>query len=117
MANPYRARSVAMSKPLAAFLLLILSLNLSAESTSTASLCDDPELFWQQGWEHQAVQDAMDLYLRDHRMRANWLNQPAPPDQIGKDYYQWLWHNSFGAAMKREIVQQYCGNYLPENKQ
>jgi len=72
------------------------------------ALCEDYEQFAQYGWEHEQVQNAMDVYLRDHRMHANWLNQPAPPDQIGSDYYQWLWHNRFGAVMKRDVTQQFC---------
>lgn len=72
-------------------------------------LCADYDLFQDQGWQYPQVQDAMDTYLREHRMRANWLNQPAPPDQIGRDYYEWLWHNSFGARMKSEVVHRFCG--------
>ena len=76
-------------------------------------LCADYDLFLEQGWEHQPVQDAMDAYMRDHRMRANWLNQPSPPDQIGRDYYEWLWHNDFGARMKAEVVRSFCGAGTP----
>ena len=87
-------------------LVLLWALTLSVRAEE---LCLDYEQFQAQGWEYQEVQDAMDRYLRDHRMRANWLNQPAPPDQIGRDYYEWLWHNDFGARMKADIVHRFCG--------
>ena len=88
--------------------IFILCLSLSAP-VMAEPLCANYDLFIDQGWEHQAVQDAMDRYMRDHRMRANWLNQPAPPDQIGRDYYEWLWHNDFGARMKAELINSFCG--------
>lgn len=89
-----------------AFIILLIAPQLLLAD----DLCEDRDVFLDDGWEHQAVKDAMDIYLREHRMHANWLDQPAPPDQIGRDYYQWLWHNNFGAAMKRNVVEQFCGN-------
>lgn len=93
-------------------ILLFFSTHLMGQS-----LCDDPEQFAQFGWQESQVQTAMDRYMREHRMRANWLNQPSPPDQIGRNYYEWLWSNNFGAAMKRELTGRFCGfsqNSIPE---
>lgn len=71
--------------------------------------CADPAMFAESGWQHPAVQDAMDDYLRDHRMRVNWLQEPRPPNAIGRDYYEWLWIDPFGARMKAGLVQRFCG--------
>lgn len=90
------------------FSLLLGVGNLYAEAAPEDELCHDQALFIQDGWQQQTVQDAMDDYLRDHRMHANWLQEPVPPDQIGKDYYEWLWHNRFGATMKRQLVHRFC---------
>jgi len=84
--------------------------------SQAAEPCSDSAVFAEDGWQDQRVQDAMDNYMRDHRMRANWQNQPAPPDQIGRDYYYWLWHNDFGAKMKAELTQRFCGS-LPDPEQ
>ncbi|RLT87362.1 MULTISPECIES: hypothetical protein [unclassified Ketobacter] len=85
-------------------------LMLLAQPVAAQPLCDDVEAFSADGWQLDPVQDAMDKYLRDHRMRANWRQQPAPPDQIGRDYYEWLWHSDFGAIMKAELMQRFCGS-------
>ena len=88
--------------------LLFISCLLTPPLMNAQGSCEDYDQFVENGWQLPEVQEAMDHYLRNHRMRANWLNQPAPPDQIGSDYYQWLWHNSFGANMKRDISQRFC---------
>ncbi len=103
-------KNVAKTSLLFALCLTWVVLPLRAEQP-----CAEYEIFLEQGWEQQVVQDAMDDYMREHRMRANWLNQPSPPDQIGRDYYEWLWHNDFGARMKAELVRRFCGTgVLPE---
>lgn len=94
-------------------LFLILFVPLALAEPASAPLCEDGEVFFEDGWEQPAVQEAMDDYLRDHRMRANWLNQPSPPDQIGSDYYQWLWNSEFGATMKNELMRRFCGVTKP----
>lgn len=94
-------------------LLLILFVPLALAAPDPAPLCEDSEVFADDGWEQPPVQEAMDDYLRDHRMRANWLDQPSPPDQIGMDYYQWLWTNQYGAAMKSELMRRFCGGIEP----
>jgi hypothetical protein len=71
-------------------------------------LCADREAFAVSGWQHEAVQDAMDNYLRDHRMRANWGSAPMGPDTVGRDYYEWLWMSDFGAKMKADVMQRFC---------
>jgi hypothetical protein len=90
---------------------ILLSLVLS--QALAEEICPDAEAFIADGWQHETVQDAMDDYLRDHRMRANWEKQPVPPDAIGRDYYEWLWFNEFGATMKHELVLYFCGDNLP----
>ena len=72
-------------------------------------LCADRKEFEKNGWQLEPVQRAMDVYMRDHRMRANWMREPRPPDAVGRDYYEWLWINEFGARMKAELVRRYCG--------
>ena len=79
------------------------------------SLCFDLEQFQEDGWHQPEVQAAMDDYLRQHRMRVNWLREPVPPDQIGKDYYEWLWHSGFGARMKQELMLRFCGAVSENN--
>lgn len=74
------------------------------------ALCADRTLFEAEAWQHEEIQHAMDDYLLKHRMRARWMQEPIPPDQIGKDYYEWLWQSSFGAGMKQELVNRYCGS-------
>jgi hypothetical protein len=39
---------------------------------------------------------------------VNWLKEPRPPSAVGRDYYEWLWIDEFGAGMKAELVQRYC---------
>ena len=87
----------------------ILGCCLWAGLASAQTVCQARSEFVETGWRQPAVQEAMDHYLRQHRMRANWLREPVPPDQIGRDYYEWLWHSEFGAGMKRELVQRFCG--------
>jgi hypothetical protein len=70
--------------------------------------CDSRAGFIADGWQQKPVQAAMDAYLRDHRMRANWMHEPRPPDAVGRDYYEWLWTTDFGAAMKQALVQRFC---------
>jgi hypothetical protein len=72
-------------------------------------VCVDKEKFEKNGWQLTPVQQGMDAYLRDHRMRVNWLKEPRPPSAVGRDYYEWLWINEFGATMKSELVQRFCG--------
>ena len=79
-----------------------------ASVTRADGLCADRMEFAKNGWQLKPVQQAMDIYLRDHRMRVNWLKEPRPPDAVGRDYYEWLWINEFGARMKAELVQRYC---------
>jgi hypothetical protein len=50
----------------------------------------------------------MDDYLRAHRMRVHWLQEPRPPDAVGRDYYEWLWMHDFGTGMRAELVQRFC---------
>ncbi len=72
--------------------------------------CSDPEAFLQTGWQQPEVQKAMDHYLRDHKMRVNWMQEPRPPNAVGRDYYEWLWSDEFGAAMKAELVARFCAS-------
>ncbi|MCO6413335.1 MAG: hypothetical protein J5I92_11360 [Thiogranum sp.] len=72
-------------------------------------ICANKKEFEKNGWQLEPVQQAMDNTMRDHRMRANWLKQPRPPSAVGRDYYEWLWMSEFGAAMKADLVQHYCG--------
>ena len=70
------------------------------------------------GWQLKPVQQAMDNYLRDHRIRVNWLKEPRPPSAVGRDYYEWLWIDDFGARMKADLVQHYCaGTADPGSKE
>ena len=71
-------------------------------------ICTDKIEFEKTGWQLEPVQQAMDIYLRDHRMRVNWLKEPRPPSAVGRDYYEWLWIDESGARMKAELVQRYC---------
>ena len=77
-------------------------------ATLADEICTDNMEFEQNGWKLEPVQQAMDVYLRDHRMRVNWLKEPRPPSAVGRDYYEWLWFADFGATMKAELVQRYC---------
>ncbi|MGD8311865.1 MAG: hypothetical protein PVJ66_04650 [Gammaproteobacteria bacterium] len=76
--------------------------------TRADEICTDKEEFENNGWQLEPVQQAMDNYLRDHRMRVNWLKEPRPPNAVGRDYYEWLWIDEFGATMKADLVQRYC---------
>lgn len=78
-------------------------------AANTDEICPDRAEFEKEGWQQEPVQRAMDDYLRDHRMRVNWLKEPRPPSAVGRDYYEWLWMDEFGATMKAELVQRYCG--------
>ena len=88
--------------------MLLLSLFVSAVAAQT--LCPDRKVFEKDGWQLQPVQKAMDEYLREHRMRVNWLHEPRPPNAVGRGYYEWLWIDPYGAGMKAELVQRYCGD-------
>jgi hypothetical protein len=79
-----------------------------ASATGAEEICTDKMEFEKTGWQSGTVQQAMDNYLRDHRMRVNWLREPRPPSAVGRDYYEWLWIDEFGAGMKAELVQRYC---------
>ena len=87
----------------AAGILLIM-----VSATQADEVCMDKIEFEKSGWQLGPVQQAMDIYLRDHRMRVNWLKEPRPPSAVGRDYYEWLWSDEFGAGMKAELVQRYC---------
>jgi hypothetical protein len=87
----------------AAGMLLIM-----VSATRADEICTDQIEFEKTGWQLEPVQQAMDIYLRDHRMRVNWLKEPRPPSAVGRDYYEWLWIDEFGAGMKAELVQRYC---------
>jgi hypothetical protein len=88
---------------IAAGTLLIISSAARADE-----ICKDRMEFEKNGWQLKPVQQAMDNYLRDHRMRVNWLHEPRPPDAVGRDYYEWLWTDEFGAGMKAGLVKYYC---------
>ncbi|HEX4940692.1 MAG TPA: hypothetical protein VFX11_18605 [Candidatus Kapabacteria bacterium] len=92
---------------------ILMLLALSPVAALADDICPDPVAFIDAGWQHESVQDAMDDYLRDHRMRANWGQEPVPPDAVGRDYYEWLWISEFGAKMKGELVQRFCGATQP----
>ncbi len=79
-------------------------------------VCAEKADFVKDGWRVQEVQDAMDNYLRDHKVRANWLDKPAAPAMIGRDYYEWLWHSDFGAGMKSYLVSQFCAAGVGNNQ-
>ncbi len=81
---------------------------LFVKEVAAEQICSDPEWFNKSGWQETIVQQAMDDYLRDHRMRVNWLKEPRPPDSIGKSYYEWLWSSGFGSEMKSELVARFC---------
>ena len=87
----------------AAGMLLIM-----VSATRADEICTDKMEFEKNGWQLGPVQQAMDIYLRDHRMRVNWLKEPRPPSAVGRDYYEWLWIDEFGARMKAELLQRYC---------
>ena len=90
--------------------LLVAGMALTGASASeTDEICADQTEFEKDGWQLKPVQQAMDDYLRDRRMRVNWLKEPRPPSAVGRDYYEWLWMEEFGAAMKADLVQRYCG--------
>ena len=71
-------------------------------------ICTDKANFERTGWQLKPVQRAMDNYLRDHRIRVNWLHEPRPPNAVGRNYYEWLWIDEFDAGMKTELVQRFC---------
>jgi hypothetical protein len=81
----------------------------TASATLADEICTDKSEFEKDGWKLRPVQQAMDNYLRDHRMRVNWLNEPRPPNAVGRDYYEWLWIDKFGVGMKAELVKRFCG--------
>jgi hypothetical protein len=87
----------------AAGMLLIM-----ASVTQAAEICTSQMEFEKNGWQLKPVQQTMDNYLRDHRMRVNWLHEPRPLNAVGTDYYEWLWIDEYGARMKAELVQRYC---------
>ena len=72
-------------------------------------ICTDKKNFEKNGWQLKPVQRAVDDYLRDHRIRVNWLHEPRPPNAVGRNYYEWLWIDEFGAEMKVKLVQRFCG--------
>jgi hypothetical protein len=83
-------------------------------------ICTDRTDFEKSGWQLKPVQRAMDDYLRDHGIRVNWLHEPRPPNAVGRDYYEWLWIDEFGAGMKAELVRRFCGGATdagPERQQ
>jgi hypothetical protein len=88
---------------IAAGILLIM-----VSATQADEICMDQIEFEKNGWQLRPVQQAMDIYLRNHRMRVNWLKEPRPPSAVGRDYYEWLWIDEFGARVKAELVQRYC---------
>ncbi len=92
-----------------ALLLVIFLSGLCTQFSQAEVLCEDRDEFEKDGWQYSEVQSAMDSYLQQHKMRVRWLQEPIPPDQIGRDYYEWLWSGKFGAGMKRELMQRFCG--------
>ncbi|MDT8386617.1 MAG: hypothetical protein RQ736_03840 [Thiogranum sp.] len=86
----------------------IVAAGLLSVTAGAGEICTDRIEFETSGWQLKEVQQAMDDYLRDHRMRANWLKEPRPPSAVGRDYYEWLWTSEFGAGMKAELVERYC---------
>ena len=92
--------------------ILVLSASILLGMVSdprTDEICTDKAEFEKNGWQLKPVQQAMDIYLRDHRMRVNWLKEPRPPSAVGRDYYEWLWIDEFGAGMKVKLVQRFRG--------
>jgi len=85
---------------------------ITISTTLAEKVCTDKMEFEKNGWKLEQVQQAMDIYLRDHRMRVNWLNEPWPPSAVGRDYYEWLWFAEIGATMKTEIIQHYCAGVV-----
>lgn len=77
-------------------------------ATWADEICTDKMGIEKNSWQLRPVQKAMDIYLRDHRIRVNWLNEPRPPNAVGRDYYECLWIDEFCASMKAELVQRYC---------
>jgi hypothetical protein len=91
-------------------LVLVAGMLLGMVSDPRANeICTDKANFERNGWQLKPVQRAMDDYLRDHRIRVNWLHEPRPPNAVGRNYYEWLWIDEFGAGMKVKLVQQFCG--------
>lgn len=90
-------------------LFVVVMLVGMAAAIQADEICPDKADFEKNGWQLKPVQQAMNRYLRDHRMRVNWLHEPRPPNAIGRDYYEWLWIDDFGAAMKSELVCRFCG--------
>ena len=88
--------------------VLALLLVLQTGAVMAEPVCPSPEEFAVDGWRHPEVQSAMDDYLRDRRTRVNWLQEPRPPNAIGREYYEWLWIDEFGAAMKAEMEKRFC---------
>ena len=50
-----------------------------ASASQADVICTDRMEFDKAGWQLKPVQQAMDDYLRDHRMRVNWLQEPRLP--------------------------------------
>ena len=91
-------------------LVLAAGMKLGVVSDPRADeICTDKVDFERNGWQLKPVQRAMDDYLRDHRIRVNWLHEPRPPNAVGRNYYEWLWIDEFGAEMKVKLVQRFCG--------
>ena len=93
--------------------ILVLSASILLGMVSdprTDEICTDKAEFEKNGWQLKLVQQAMDDYLRDHGIRVNWLHEPRPPpNAVGRNYYEWLWIDEFGAGMKVKLVQRFCG--------
>lgn len=96
--------------------LVLIFMMLWTHAARATTLCPDTDAFLASGWEQPEVQDAMDDYLRDHRIRVNWQQEPQPPNAVGRDYYEWLWIDEFGAAMKAELVDRFCSGRDPEQR-
>jgi hypothetical protein len=96
------------SHPLRMHLLGAGMLLIMASAAPAAQICPDRAEFEKDGWQLEPVQRAIDVYLRDHRMRVNWMHEPRPPDAVGRDYYEWLWINEFGAGMKADLARRFC---------
>ena len=88
------------------YYLIPMLLCLSPAALQAQPECEDSVEFAKNGWQSKAVQSDIDDYLRDHRMKVNWQQEPIPPDQIGRDYYEWLWSGKIGAKMKQELMQR-----------
>ena len=83
-------------------------IGVGGSAVAEETLCSERGEFIESGWQQQPVKDAMDRYLREHRIRINWQQEPRPPSAIGRDYYEWLWQANIGAAMKNELVARFC---------